>query len=75
METVITPCMFLQNQSCEGHNLITTCQPCDYYDAQNDGNPGPQTAASYHITPGVHKVHSLSISTDPLTSIWLANNL
>jgi len=54
---------------------LITFQPCDYYDAQNDENPGPQTAASYRITPGVHTVHSLSISTDPLTSIWLANNL
>ena len=74
-ETVITPCMFLQNQLCKGHNLIITWQPCDYHDAQTDGNPGPQTATSYRITPGVHTVLSLSIYTDPLTSIWLAKNL
>jgi hypothetical protein len=67
--------MSLQNQSCKGHNSIITCQPRDYYDAQTDGNPGPQAATSYRITPGVHTFRSLSIYMDPLTSIWLANNL
>jgi len=75
METVITPCMFVRNQSCKGHNLIITCQPRDYCDAQTDGNPEPQTATGYRITPAVQTARSLSISMDPLTSIWLANNL